>query len=574
MSEENNNISKETNVDGIKGEEKKPLHNIHDSLEIKQQELSVNDTLSSSSISEQLPLEEKPSLPTIEIENQAENLAKEEEVFLDEKTMPSLQSIQIEDVPKVEPSKGNKRIFIVLILAAFLLIVGMIYFVFNNSKNLFLSAINKEYGNIVTQLKWTSLHPEYDDIKNTSVTEKGNFSFHIKLAPSLVDTNTTGLLDEINKLNGSFVTGIDYKNKKMAYNFIVNYDQNQMFNFNFYGSQKKMYIELKKLFNKYISIPIEEYETLFDDPNMAIDDGKYIIKTLKAAFLNSLESKDFKKTSTIIKIGTKEEKVNKIFYILDAKNGNKISKKMIENLEKDSKFIEILAKYTNESKEKIQSAMKKSKNENIMPHSDAQVTFIVYTKGILNHAVGYEIETKSESGMKNSIRYTKDGEKGYVHIYDNNKEVGNLVWVTKDENEREIKFTAGTVLLSVTVKKQENKMVIDYNMSEEISKAKLYGALVSNMNKENNGYTGNTNLTMNLDMQEISMMEVNLTSDYSGTIGQPISVPTDLENHIQLDQMTAVDFEGIVNNLMQDSVFGGFITNIQKYMNGSSNHLQ
>lgn len=514
---------------------------------------------------------EKNELPTIEIENQVEESTPSETVPTEDSVEPTsnFSSIQMEDVPRVEKKKGNYTILIV-VAAILLFIIGMIYFIFNNSKNLFLSSINKEYGNIVSKINSLSLETKYKDAKNSSIVEKGNISFHVDVASTLLDTNTKSLIEEINKLNGTFVTGIDYKNKKIASNIAVQYDQKEMLGFNIYGAEKNVYVDLKNMFEKYISIPVEEYDSLFEDPSVTLDDAEYMMKSVKDAFLNSLESKDFKKSSATIKLGNKEEKVNKISYVLDSKNVNKITKKMLEQLEKDNTFIELVSKYTNKTKEQIKSTVQTAKNKDVITSStnEQKVTFAVYTKGFMNEAVGYEI---CEDSSKTTIRYTKEGNDIYIRFSEQDKEIAQIVWNDKNANEDEISLTAGTVVLKLTVKKENEQKVIDYSLSESSSNLKAYGSLVSKITKNNSQYTGSDKLTANVDMQGVSMIKLNLETNYTSTIGSEVTIPTNLSNSITMNELTDTDTQMIMQNLMQNPVFVQFMTNIQKYINADRN---
>ena len=52
-----------------------------------------------------------------------------------------------------------------------------------------------------------------------------------------------------------------------------------------YGQKEKIYIELKNLFDKYIEVPVKEYDTIFESSEN-LEDSKYIVKTVKDSFLN------------------------------------------------------------------------------------------------------------------------------------------------------------------------------------------------------------------------------------------------------------------------------------------------
>ncbi len=179
-----------------------------------------------------------------------------------------------------ERTKDSKKIIVpIVVILIFLVALFAIYnFVFCNSKSIFLRAINSEYQKLDDKLNKITNSDLNTMAKNKAI--KANYTFDIDInADNIVaGTNYEGLIDEINKLNFEMNTGVDNKNKKFSYNIKANYEQDNLINVFTYGQKEKIYIELKDLFDKYIEVPVKEYDTIFESSEN-LEDSKYIVKT-------------------------------------------------------------------------------------------------------------------------------------------------------------------------------------------------------------------------------------------------------------------------------------------------------
>ena len=293
--------------------------------------------------------------------------------------------------------KDSKKIIVpIVVILIFLVALFAIYnFVFCNSKSIFLRAINSEYQKLDDKLNKITNSDLNTMAKNKAIKANYTFDIDINADDIVAGTNYEGLIDEINKLNFEMNTGVDNKNKKFSYNIKANYEQDNLINVFAYGQKEKIYIELKDLFDKYIEVPVKEYDTIFESSEN-LEDSKYIVKTVKDSFLNNLNEKEFIKTSTKTDINGKNKAVKKITYSLNEKKSLILIKNILTELKENDKFIEKYANISNASKGKVKKdinqAIKKIKSDiKTATDNEKTIEMSVYTEGLLNKVVKYEI---------------------------------------------------------------------------------------------------------------------------------------------------------------------------------------
>ena len=222
------------------------------------------------------------------------------------------RSDKMDEVTVNNKKKKSKKIFLVGIVAIILVCLFLVYIlVFNKPKNIFLNSINNEYKKfdefVDSNLK---------NLKNSdeAKTISGNFTFDLDASfdDGIIDEDVSALLEELNKLSIKANYGYDKKNKLLSYDISALYDNDSLLSVAIYGSESKLYMELKNLFDKYIEIPIDDYDVLFQDSDSNIENSKYIIDTIKSSILNNMKAKDFKSSNATILIGSKEIKKSPI----------------------------------------------------------------------------------------------------------------------------------------------------------------------------------------------------------------------------------------------------------------------
>lgn len=511
----------------------------------------------STPITDNMPKEsietEKEPAPALTVEDALAREPFQTETLSNPK--PMMDSYQKE---KIEPKKEKNKVvpIIIGIMALLIGILAILYFVLNNSKNLFLGAINKEYTELTGNISVNS--PYYESAKKSSMVTTGTANITINdVNESLLGSEAKTLLDELNKLNINYTYGLDYKNKGFSYLMGITYDKKDMLKVNAYGKEKNIYIELKDLFSKYINVPYEELDTIFEDPDASLDDIKIITKTVKDAFLDALDAKDFKKTKETIKIGNKEEKVKKISYTINKENAPKLITSIVDTLKKDKKFLSTLAKYSEKTEEEI----KKTLEETVKASKSAKwedITFSIYFKGLTNKPVQYELK---DVGSDVSAIYQKaDKEKKFI-IMNHETEVMTLANEEKTSKQSKITITVPSLGLEGIVEKTKADTGNTYDITFQDSNDtfKITGKYISNKKEAGNTTDENIDFTLKMEAQNNKIASIKVASNATTTIGKAVEIPENLANSIEIEKMTETETNEILTNVMKNETLMNFI---------------
>lgn len=551
--------------------------------DISTKEEDIESILTSEPLVEEMPVEEmvssaevvlepansqalKTGLPDIEIENNAEEGMTEDLTMKIPPIPPVGKALENMPSPK---RKANKAMIFITIVIGIALLAAIVYFLFNNSKNLFLAAVNKEYGNMINTVSKSTGIGKYSEAKDSTLTTSGTFSLDVKADKATLTPQIAGIAEEISKLDGTYVVGTDYKNKNIVSTLGINYNKKNMVEVNGYGTQKKIYIELKDLFSKYISIPMDDYNTLFEDPNLKIEDAKSLTKTMKNAFLDALDSKDFKKESVETKVGNTSKKTNKISYTITEKNIHKVYEIFLKKLKGDKDFVAIVASYSKQSekqvKEQIDKQIKDSSTDKIL--GDNQVILSVYMEGLLNKAIKYEITTISKETYKNIeniISYAKDGEDIYIAMDQNQKSIFVLKYQEITENTDKTLITMDGLTMTIDGIHKDGNATYTYLIKDTGTLA-IKGKLIVEEQKQGKAYVGKDTFTLQGEIDGVLVLQVDGINTYKTTIGDKVVVPTNTENNVAWDQLTEKDQNTIFGNLLKNKNFMEFMTHISAY---------
>lgn len=466
---------------------------------------------------------------------------------------------------KEETPKKKSKIFPIIIgvVALLIAILAILYFVYNNSKNIFLSAINKEYTELTRDIH---INSPYEDARKSSIVTEANANITISdVDESLLGIEGKKILEEINKINLNYTYGLDYKNKKIAYLMNFTYDQKDMLKINMYGQEKNMYIELKDLFSKYINIPYEELDTIFDDPNTSLEDMKIITKSVKDALLEALEAKDFKTTKEKIKIGSKEEKVKKISYTVDKENALKVITSIVETLKKDKKFVSTVAKRINKTEDEVNKNLDK-----IITGYNKEawegVTIAVYCKGLNNKAIQYEIVDGSSN---TTTIYQKDEKEKKIIFKSGETEALTLVHENKTNTKSKTTIKVSSLDLEGIIEKDGN--TYDLIIQDSKDTFKITGKYINNRKDNGNTKTENINVDLNMESKNQKLASIKITTNGTSTIGKAVEIKEDLTNSIEIEKMSEVENNEILTNMMKNETLMKFINSIMDITNANIN---
>lgn len=449
-----------------------------------------------------------------------------------------------------EKKKVNK-ILIILPIIIVAVLVG-VYLYFNNSKNIFTRTLNKGYKN------FTDILDKVNVSTDKTIKTSGNVNFNINVSDEYKNLIDQNILDEINKLELLFNSVVSYENKEFSVELNTKYDKNALFDVALYGQNSNLYIELKNLYNKYIEIPVEEYDTLFEE--YELEKIEYILNKVESSLLNNLDEKEFVKTKEKLDVESKKIEVNKIEYEFNEEKTLKLLVNTFKELKNDQKFIKYVSEISGLEEKEITDGIDSSIKELSSQTEFEDETFIsiaIYTKGLLNEYVGFEININNLGKMK---IYNND-DNIYGDLYITGEKVAEITSKKQKENEYkteiEIKDTANITIDSKITDKSIN---IDYEIvTEEMS---LDGTLNEKITKEENKTTNDSKCNMNIKAEDEVVATININSNIKEELTDEPFTNILSKGKINYENMTEEDMNSIAEKLLSNETIVSFINNI------------
>lgn len=449
-----------------------------------------------------------------------------------------------------EKKKVNK-ILIILPIIIVAVLVG-VYLYFNNSKNIFTRTLNKGYKN------FTDILDKVNVSTDKTIKTSGNVNFNINVSDEYKNLIDQNILDEINKLELLFNSVVSYENKEFSVELNTKYDKNALFDVALYGQNSNLYIELKNLYNKYIEIPVEEYDTLFEE--YELEKIEYILNKVESSLLNNLDEKEFVKTKEKLDVESKKIEVNKIEYEFNEEKTFKLLVNTFKELKNDQKFIKYVSEISGLEEKEITDGIDSSIKELSSQTEFEDETFIsiaIYTKGLLNEYVGFEININNLGKMK---IYNND-DNIYGDLYITGEKVAEITSKKQKENEYkteiEIKDTANITIDSRITDKSIN---IDYEIvTEEMS---LDGTLNEKITKEENKTTNDSKYNMNIKVEDEVVATININSNIKEELTDEPFTNILSKGKINYENMTEEDMNSIAEKLLSNETIVSFINNI------------
>ena len=466
-----------------------------------------------------------------------------------------------------------KKNLIILAIISFLLIAVIIsayLLIFNKPKNVFLLAINNEYKNIIKMFD-NDWYIGYDE---DAILSESTVDYDIVLS-ELVQSKIQegeangiiGLINNINGLNYKISSSIDYKNKEFVSQITLNEDKTTALDLNVYIQQKKMYLELKNLFDKIIELPEFDYDMIFQEGLIYSEDIEYVLKQIKNSFLKNLNDEDFTSSNAELEIDGKVEKIKKVTYTITSENGMVLIENILTELKENEKFLEALVRLSGQERVVIKNSINSildtlKQNESNIEQDSEYVLLSVYTKGLMNKAVAYEILDKTEYSEE-IIRIVKGDSIKLLVIFDGEEVFDMLV---EFPDEKLIKVTSTQEDLEFTINIEYSNKECDIYYTFQSYGTKVYGK-INFENEEvtkNKVYNTNLNFELNLDIEGIEQfMKLHIDTHSKTELGKTLGVP-EVSNKVLLEEMTESDFEQILTNLLKNEFF-------QKYLLFNSN---
>lgn len=464
----------------------------------------------------------------------------------------------------MEKEKSNNKgkiigIVIIALIAIVAFCCGYYYYKSNDSKTVFVSAINK------------GIDKYEENISKTCKTQ----DVTLKLSGNINSDNDDAkkVAEYINKSVLQLNTQIDYENKNALIKLGVDYDNDKLIGGRvYYNSNDKMaYGYIEELFDKYFKMDLsssdynemnETFNDIFETQSeMKLGEKvslKKAVKILKEEISDKLNKEYFSKENCKINVASKEVKATKFKLILTEKQFVEMLQSICKELSENDDFLECW-----EEKDKIKDALVQMSNQlnETEKNDEVKIEFNIYKKGILNKFVKFEINMYEVNNEDEKISFdvVKENDKKYLfnaksEIEKENVEFSGDINIEKIDSDT-YKYVVGSnipefgnITLNIEVSNKLNGTIENVNKSDAVSledlteeeqetinnnlqKMKLY-ELLQNIYKNNPIEDVNTGTDNDIDTNK-GENEITTTTntsnqsikDYSGKIVVSYGVP-------------------------------------------------
>lgn len=465
--------------------------------------------------------------------------------------------------------KKNKKGLIITLLILIILIscaLGVYCFIFNKPKNIFLKNINNEYK------QFSSLFNDIETFDIKTATSSMDFDLNInvnELFESELTEEQLQLIEEINALNFKLDSTVNLNKKLLALIVDAKYNENNLIDLGVYGKPNSIYVSLGDVYDKYIEMPFEEYETLFEQQTFNIKDVEYLTSKLKDAFLNSLDEKHFEKTSETISVNGEEIKATKIAYILTEERAYNILISILKEIKEDSRFLEILSSLSNMSVDEIKTGINDTIDEinNELKSADIEekIELSMYTKGINNKAIKYSITSDDAE-----IIYTNYQDRIKLVFKDSEETYLTLTNIKNEDDSYKTEIVMSNIKVTVTSKEENDTFTADYKIVELETKTEIKGNLTLKMNevKKHEEYNQDLKLSMSVGMTGIEIVGMEITIKGTTKYNTDVTIP-DVSNSILYTNLTEEDTNTIMFNMLNNETLVNFIIKISELIGNS-----
>lgn len=375
---------------------------------------------------------------------------------------------------------------IIAIAVVAVVLVGGIVFsaVSSTPKSAFKGAINKIYKVSNVAIDSYETYLEDYDLTEHAAYVSGDFA---------IESNVEDLKEAgVNKLSLSYDAGVDYKNEVLSFgaelkgnkekiSLDAQYITDEIF------IKSSLFEEVLKIDSEMMSelgIEVdfeslkEEIKTYEKEYNTDPETYEYLVKTVRDALIESLNSDYMEKEKEKIEVLDKEISVTKHTLELDDKAIKDMVEVIAEYLLEDEEFAKTLADATNSKKSDIKEALKALKKSAKDIEFEGDFGINVYTKGLFNTLVGFGFEVEG----KEYVSVYSDGKNAEI-IFDDHVggEYGTKIVVTIEASGKGYKVVAKEnkeKLLEMNIKEATDETIdadiTAYEDGEKVGKIGVY----------------------------------------------------------------------------------------------------
>ena len=438
-----------------------------------------------------------------------------------EQPMPSAESISDVGVTPVIAGKKKKTgLTVTLVILGILIVVGIVLGVLwflngNNTQNVYYQAIDNLASNAITNIN------NIEEELNKPIGLDANISANMTTS----DSSMRSIASLINKMNINMDMEMDYNNKVSNMTYDIKYNNGSLIKADLVLNNGDAFLNLNSLYNKSIKMPADSG---LDNIWQAYDFEGYktIVKEMAGILKTSLKEDYF--TTKDVRINNVNTRV--FVLTLTGKDMYNLELDVLNNMVNDQNLINALNNLVGSDVKEILESTKENVNE-------TEGTFI--SEIYVNKATK-KLEKIVLKVDDSALEFDKTGEDTFdivLNSNDNKMIIGNAIL---KENNTTISLKDTGVDITLELKNENNAQITNLNFEAYDTYIKL--------NLERQEESGKVGITLSDDNNNKLTLNVDYTiKDISKVTSKNVS------NYVELDKMTDVDYNTIMQNLYNNS---------------------
>ncbi len=438
-----------------------------------------------------------------------------------EQPMPSAESTSDVGVtPVIDGKKKKTGLTVTLVILGILIVVGIVLGVLwflngNNTQNVYYQAIDNLASNAITNIN------NIEEELNKPIGLDANISANMTTS----DSSMRSIASLINKMNINMDMEMDYNNKVSNMTYDIKYNNGSLIKADLVLNNGDAFLNLNSLYNKSIKMPADSG---LDNIWQAYDFEGYktIVKEMAGILKTSLKEDYF--TTKDVRINNVNTRV--FVLTLTGKDIYNLELDVLNYMLNDQNLINALNNLVGSDVKEILESTKENINE-------TEGTFI---SEIYVNKTTKKLEKIVLKVDDSALEFDKTGEDTFdivLNSNDNKMIIGNAIL---KENNTTISLKDTGVDITLELKNENNAQITNLNFE-------AYGTYFK-LNLERQEESGKVGITLSDDNNNKLTLNVDYTiKDISKVTSKNVS------NYVELDKMTDVDYNTIMQNLYNNS---------------------
>ncbi len=470
--------------------------------------------------------------------------------------------------------KGISKIAILIIVVAVLVIAAVVLLLIVNSPKV---VINTALDKLSSNINKISTDATY-----SSITGNGDSPYQVEAnlkIDSDLNDDVLGDYEEIQNIINDSDIDLDFKNdSKNEYatlNLKYNYNDKNALDLTGYLDEDDIYIYIQDIFDKYIHTETEYTDYVENANKVTKDDYVYLIDKCLSAFKDNISDEYIDSSKETIDLdGSKVSATKNTLLITEMKKDGAFDD-IIDEIKDDTKAMDILTNIMSSEDDSYDTADIEEKLEDLkdsIKNNENDIVLSIYTTGITNKAVMYEVSATDEDGNITEMKCMLLDDDKYDQKIVMTAEDTEIIITSKEvsEDNYDINMTVGEdISINLNGEISDNSIDLDYtlNTKQDSEDYTITGNVSVDTTKATNEITKKINLSAATEDLGTLKLSLDVTlSKLDSLEKENISK----SNIVESDELTSTDSEKILTNLMKNEAIADIIDIINDLSSSSS----